>query len=590
MNYEDAILLTNFRGVWQQNGDSSLATEYAYQAYNMATERGRLARAAGYEKTMPPLPDRIGTLARFYRRHIEAEENREVFVAVTLDGVYTYIAGDEAWIKRYPENGTLFRSDFDYVTYEAAVDGETVDILVMTNNQDGMICIYGSDLHAERKKIQVVPDGPEIRFGVLGRHAERIWGAGVQGEPDNLYYSHPYDPFNWSANEAQPELGGGMIQQPTWDGDEFIALKAMGGYMIAIRKNSMFIIRGTDPGTYVIDEAYGDDCPRAENSMMWDDEDRDKYDTLEENVKAENYVAGFIGKNAILIPRGQSPLFAVGDLLGRRIADGMLEERRKGGDWKSYLRHEAGDDVADGIFGILDSMNPIESGLFSPLIGITFNRNAFGDEIVPDYMKNWQKQDQYDDYTSTVAVWLGKLGIMSPKQIHYLIDQQFGIVGDTLLNLTTPAKGYTDGLEGFGRLLAQSTVGGFYRGVNVKAAAYEDFQYYKEQFEEGLLDTYKRCDGDRETMNSWVSKALSPREFAKAMNDAEKIGDYLKETQSAIYKLNDKIRKNPDSPRAETWERQATLLALEACQVGESWMRRYQAGDLSVVVNVPKGK
>lgn len=270
MNYEDAILLTNFRGVWQQNGDSSLATEYAYQAYNMATERGRLARAAGYEKTMPPLPDRIGTLARFYRRHIEAEENREVFVAVTLDGVYTYIAGDEAWIKRYPENGTLFRSDFDYVTYEAAVDGETVDILVMTNNQDGMICIYGSDLHAERKKIQVVPDGPEIRFGVLGRHAERIWGAGVQGEPDNLYYSHPYDPFNWSANEAQPELGGGMIQQPTWDGDEFIALKAMGGYMIAIRKNSMFIIRGTDPGTYVIDEAYGDDCPRAENSIAID--------------------------------------------------------------------------------------------------------------------------------------------------------------------------------------------------------------------------------------------------------------------------------------------------------------------------------
>ena len=91
--YEDAVMLGNFQGVWQQNGDSSLAKGYAYQAYNMATERGRLARAAGYEKTMPPLPDRIGTLARFYRRHIEAEENREVFVAVTLDGIYTYIAG-----------------------------------------------------------------------------------------------------------------------------------------------------------------------------------------------------------------------------------------------------------------------------------------------------------------------------------------------------------------------------------------------------------------------------------------------------------------------------------------------------------------
>lgn len=294
-NYEDAILLSNFQGIWQQNGDSSLAKSFAYNAYNMATERGRLARAAGYEKALPPLLARIGTLARFYRRHIEDEANREVFVAVTLDGIYTYIAGDDAWIKRYPETGALKKDDFDSITYEAAVDGETVDILIMTNNQDGMICIYGHDLHAERKVIRAVEGGPEISFNILGRHAERIWAAGVVGEPDNLYYSHPYDPFNWSANEEQPELGGGMIQQPTWNGDEFIALRALGGYMMAIRKSSMFAIRGTDPSTYVIDEMYGDDCPRSENSIA--------IDSARMFYMAEGGIGVFDGTSAQLLAR-----------------------------------------------------------------------------------------------------------------------------------------------------------------------------------------------------------------------------------------------------------------------------------------------
>ena len=46
--------LEDFKGVWQAAGDSGLSGKYAYDAYNVSTERGALASAAGYEAFLPP--------------------------------------------------------------------------------------------------------------------------------------------------------------------------------------------------------------------------------------------------------------------------------------------------------------------------------------------------------------------------------------------------------------------------------------------------------------------------------------------------------------------------------------------------------
>ena len=61
------------------------------------------------------------------------------------------------------------------MTYEAAENGQTVDILILSNALDGMMVIYGSDLRAERKKLTIGKNFEEVRFAVLGRYAERIW-------------------------------------------------------------------------------------------------------------------------------------------------------------------------------------------------------------------------------------------------------------------------------------------------------------------------------------------------------------------------------------------------------------------------------
>jgi len=55
------------------------------------------------------------------------------------------------------------------------------------------------------------------KFGVITRHAERIWGSGIPSDPDMLVYSAPYDPLDWTANVEQPQDGAGDILQPSWD-------------------------------------------------------------------------------------------------------------------------------------------------------------------------------------------------------------------------------------------------------------------------------------------------------------------------------------------------------------------------------------
>ena len=107
-----------------------------------------------------------------------------------------------------------------------------------------MICIRGDDLTA------YTVETPR-KFGVIARHAERIWGGAIAEEPDMLVYSAPYDPFNWEQNDAIPEDGAGDVLQPSWDGDSFTALTSFGSQLVAFKHNKVWRVLVTDPGQYV---------------------------------------------------------------------------------------------------------------------------------------------------------------------------------------------------------------------------------------------------------------------------------------------------------------------------------------------------
>ena len=188
-------------------------------------------------------------------------------MAAAGGAIYTYTLGTEGWIQR----AEGFRSDmWSYVTYETAENGETVDILILSNAQDGMIAVYGSDLRVEKKPLAIGDEYGDVRFAVLGRYAERIWGTGAPGYPDHVFYSRPYNPFDWTGMPDTPQLGGGVIGQPTWDGESFLALHTFGGYLLAIKPSTVFEIRGTDPSCFTISEAYGTDGPLQARTVCTD--------------------------------------------------------------------------------------------------------------------------------------------------------------------------------------------------------------------------------------------------------------------------------------------------------------------------------
>lgn len=253
------------KGVYQAAGDTNLQPDYAYRAENMRTQRGMLATSYGTSRAFPALGEPIETLERFYRR--SRPDDPQVFVAGAGGAIYTYTMGTEGWICRAEGFSS---SRWSCVTYETAQESGTIDLMIMSNAQDGMVVIYGDDLRVEKKEITIGDDHTGIRFAQLGRHAERIWGTGAPGYPDDIFYSKAYDPFDWTGDTDAPELGGGMIKQPTWDGDAFIALQPFGGYLLAIKQRTVFEIRGCDPSSFIITQAYGTDGPMQARTIGTD--------------------------------------------------------------------------------------------------------------------------------------------------------------------------------------------------------------------------------------------------------------------------------------------------------------------------------
>ncbi|MBQ2834755.1 MAG: hypothetical protein IJN79_00970 [Clostridia bacterium] len=263
--YEGTMRIPVPLGVYQAAGDTNVSPEYAYRAENMRTERGLLASAYGTSRAFPALGAPVETLTRFYRR--SRPDDPDVFVAGAGGKLYTYTMGTEGWVERA---SGLLCNVWSCATYEAVEDGETVDVLILSNAQDGMIAIYGSDLRAEKQTISMGDGYENVKFAVLSRHAERIWGTGAPGYPDSVFYSKPYDPFDFSPVQETPEMGGGVINQPTWDGDAFTALCPFGGYLLAVKPNTVFEIRGTDPSSFTITEAYGTDGPAQARTICVD--------------------------------------------------------------------------------------------------------------------------------------------------------------------------------------------------------------------------------------------------------------------------------------------------------------------------------
>lgn len=265
MRYDTSIRIPFFAGMMQHGDGVNLDMRYATEALNCDTSGGNLKPMTAGVSQGPIIVNDvavgapIGTLMRLYRRFVSSDN--DVIVAVAGGNVYYRLITDTSWtLATLPEGYIITDNNFDFITYEIVQSGETVptDVLLFTNNTDGMFCLYSDDY-----AIEYIPIGSTgYKLGAIARHYERVWGANIKDSagnplPDTLIYSQAYDPTNWSDDAVVAEDDAGELDQPTWDGDSFLALRTYGSYLLAIKQHGIWRVMGTNPGDYVIKEQFG---------------------------------------------------------------------------------------------------------------------------------------------------------------------------------------------------------------------------------------------------------------------------------------------------------------------------------------------
>lgn len=263
MNTYDAVVrVPGWMGLYQSGDGYASDPRYAVEAVNVLTRSGYMRPVAACELYLPELPAPIETFARLYRRWHTEETGHDVLIAASGGQLYWMLPTGTAWAQMALPTGWSGSgyqcNTWSYVAYEMNPEGSSapVDVLLMSNAKDGMICIRGDDMTVS------VVSTPK-KFGVIARHAERIWGGAIDNDPDMLVYSAPFDPFDWKQNDEIPEDGAGDLKQPSWDGDSFTALTPFGDQLLALKRTRVWRILGTNPGEYVFSEQYGGGTPYA---------------------------------------------------------------------------------------------------------------------------------------------------------------------------------------------------------------------------------------------------------------------------------------------------------------------------------------
>lgn len=264
--YDADCFYPSFAGLSQYGDGIDTDPRFSPDASNLDTPAGVLqpfARNTAFKSPVksegqsPP----IQTLMHLYDRANE----KDLLIAAVQNELYWIETGAAGviWTKVQTEGGAAFQSgEWSWVTYE----NEGQDVLLISNAKDGMFSLSynGGSMSAEAVDTSAEEGEAPYKFGVIERYAERIWGGAIEDAPDTLVYSAPFKPMDWKkADQTIPENGAGEVNQPSWDGDAFTALRSFGSQLIAFKRTRVWRVLGTSPGNYEFREQYGGGMPYA---------------------------------------------------------------------------------------------------------------------------------------------------------------------------------------------------------------------------------------------------------------------------------------------------------------------------------------
>jgi hypothetical protein len=155
------------------------------------------------------------------------------------------------------------------------------------------------------------------------------------------------------------------------------------------------------------------------NDFMYGDDD--EYKEMRVDDKSNNFLFK-IGGKWIKIPRSEVTT-SLASVFNRS------KEAREGDEqaFKGFTKD------------VWNSFSPVQNmrTIFSPIIDAKTNTTWYGGKIEGAKFDNVRPRDRYDESTSSIAKFIGQALNVSPKKVHYVLDQYSGILGDLILPATS---------------------------------------------------------------------------------------------------------------------------------------------------------
>lgn len=275
-DYETNLVLRTFGGLDQSKEPESISYYDSPDAINMDTSYGGLATAKGFKHLdLPEIQGGIKSLGKFYNRQLD----KSWIIAANNDAIYAYenhtgglwLDNEEAktsgteWteIGSAQEGFAGFGDEIDFLNYQY----KDYDILLMADGKNEIFAWSGVG-----KIDYAVVTPPETGLVMKLRHIElnyeRVWGAGIPGHEDTLYWSRQYNYRNWLPDADDPDEGGGYVEIPTWDGGEIRMIKQLFNDIIVFKDYNMYKVSGSYPGEYYVAKVTGVEGPIAARTVV----------------------------------------------------------------------------------------------------------------------------------------------------------------------------------------------------------------------------------------------------------------------------------------------------------------------------------
>ena len=251
--------------------------------------------------------------------------------------------------------------------------------------------------------------------------------------------------------------------------------------------------------------------------------DDDEIEELNQRKKNDNFVMK-IGDQIITIKKPQGILRSIVNL-GEYVQDlftGHIEEGKEGERLAELVQSAIMDNMpADSVTGLVPNM-------VAPVVENAINKDLYyNSDIVKSYDLELPDNEQYYDYNSQLAIWLGQIFNYSPAKIDNLISGYFAGLGTSVTNVIDWIAGKTGITSEQPEMGAEDNAVGkrFFVNVNSNSASVDEIYTLK-------TDLTKKKNGG--TITTEEEQQLET--ITNAISEMSKLNKQIKEIKKDLTK------------------------------------------------------